>query len=77
MIKFVTMEGVKTFNSFEDVPYEIRGYSADLSAERAQGILVHRAELDNQPMFKDFLGPMWDGGILRYETQDVYDILSR
>lgn len=52
-------------------------YTEDLSAERARGALVHRAELDNQPKVKGYCGPMWDGGELRYETWEVYDMLSR
>lgn len=62
--------------------------SEDLSRERAQGALVHRAELDNRPKFSGYAGPMWNGtrrdgitgediGILRYETWEVYDMLSR
>lgn len=50
--------------------------------ERKKGLLVHRKELDDQPMIENYLGPMFDGIdygkiYLRYETQDVYDILSR
>lgn len=80
-------------------------FSEDLSEVRANGGLVHRAELDNQPLVDGYLSPMWDGtryltdegrlitqweahgdilkhvvdmvGILRYETQKVYDMLSR
>ena len=66
----------ETFTSFEEVPYEISGYTEDLSEVRARGGCVHRAELDNQPEYKGFLGPMWDDGRLRYETQEVYDVLS-
>ena len=51
--------------------------SEDLSALRARGILVHRAELDNQPLVDGYYGPMWDGNKLRYETPEVYDMLSR
>ena len=49
----------------------------DLSELRKRGAWVHRAELDNQPMVDGYLSPMWDGGKLRYETQEVYDMLSR
>ena len=50
--------------------------------ERKNGLLVHRRELDDQPMVENYLGPMFDkidyGKIyLRYETQEVYDMLSR
>ena len=45
--------------------------------ERERGACVPRAELDNLPLVDGYLGPMWDGGMLRYETQDVYDCLSR
>lgn len=49
----------------------------DLSELRARGICVHRAELDNQPMVDGYLSPMWEGDGIRYETQEVYDRLSR
>lgn len=49
----------------------------DLSEVRARGGWVHRAELDNQPMVDGYLSPMWDGDGIRYETQEVYDMLSR
>lgn len=53
------------------------GKSADLSAERAKGYCVHRAELDNQPtILGRYVGPMWDGGCLRYETPEVYAMMS-
>ena len=59
------------------------GYSMDWSQEREQGACVPRAELDNELQFKGYVGPMWDGTrgndmyVLRYETQEVYDMLSR
>ena len=36
---------------------------------------LYRAELDNQPMLEGFVGPMWDGGKLRYETPEIYNRL--
>lgn len=64
--------------------------TADLSEIRAKGGIVHRAELDNKPVVDGYLEPMWNGTetigtdcgkmmcyVLRYETQDVYDMLSR
>lgn len=77
VIKFVTTNGVTTYNSFDKIPLKIRGYTEDLSELRAKGACVHRAELDNKPIYEGFLGPMWDGGDFRYETQEVYDMLSR
>lgn len=80
------------------------GDSGDLSNIRNAGGTVRRKELDNQPTFDGYLGPMWDGErikgtdgkyhysfertfipadpaekvfVLRYETQEVYDLLSR
>jgi hypothetical protein len=35
-----------------------------------------REELRGQPIINGYLDPMWDAGMLRYETQEVYDILS-
>ena len=55
---------------------ECRGYSKDHTKEREQGLCVPRKELDNQPLFEGYLGPMWDGDMLRYETQEVYNMLS-
>lgn len=54
----------------------------DYSKERENGATVHRKELDNQPMVEGYLGPMYNGIdygkiYLRYETQEVYDIVSR
>lgn len=76
MVKFVSKGKVEIFKTFDEVPYKIRGYETDLSKERAAGILVHRAELDNRPKYEGFLGPMWDGGDFRYETREIYDIPS-
>ena len=33
--------------------------------------------LEDQPMIDGYLSPMLDGGYLRYETQEVYEALSR
>lgn len=81
--QFVSMEKkTELYNSLSDIPYEIKGYTEDLTVYRRQGSIVHRQELDNRPMFKGFLGPMWNGTtedgepIFRYETQSVYDMLS-
>lgn len=52
-------------------------FKEDKSIIRKQGVLCHRKELDNQPLIDGYLGPMWDGGRLRYETQEAYNILSR
>lgn len=52
-------------------------HSADLSRERDAGGCVHHAVLDNCPMVDGYLSPMWDGGELRYESPDVYEVLSR
>lgn len=54
----------------------------DFSKERENGLLVHRKELDNQPIVKGYIGPMFEkidyGKIyLRYETKEVYNQLSR
>ena len=47
------------------------------SLKRMMGCCVPREELDSQPMVDGYLSPMWDGNGLRYETQKVYDALSR
>lgn len=60
----------------DDVRKISNGTSRDWSIARNAGALVPRAELDNQPTVDGYLGPFWDGGRLRYETQEVYDMLS-
>lgn len=35
-----------------------------------------RTELQNQPEFKGFAGPMWDGDAVRYENWAAYERLS-
>ncbi len=52
-------------------------FTEDLSAIRAAGGFCHSPVLDNQPLVDGYLSPMLDGGMLRYETQEVYDFLSR
>ena len=70
--------------SLEEAERMTEKRSEDLSEIRAMGGLVRKKELDNKPEFDGSCGPMWDGtmrgntiGILRYETWDVYDMLSR
>jgi hypothetical protein len=38
---------------------------------------VARSELQDQPTFRGLLGPMWDGGPIRYECGRSYVELSR
>ena len=73
---FVRRGKTEEYECLQDVPYEVLGFTEDFTSLRKQGICCHRKELDNQPIYDGFLGPMWDGGRLRYETQEVYDILS-
>ena len=54
------------------------GRTQNLSKERSEGKLVHRAELDDRPTVKNYIGPMYngyykDGILLRYETKEVYN----
>lgn len=63
-------------DSLELLPEWTGKYSEDNSKFRNMGACVPRAELDNRPLMKGYLGPMWDGGELRYETQEVYNMLS-
>lgn len=57
------------------------GITEDLTHIRQQGGTCHRKELDNQPLVNGYLSPMFshiDYGLvyLRYETQEVYNIMS-
>lgn len=67
---------------FEDV-YDVmaclplKGFTKDLSYLRKQGIRVHRKELDLQPIFEGYLGPMWNGDKLRYEAAELHKPLFK
>ena len=57
------------------------GTTEDLTHIRQLGGTCHRKELDNQPLVNGYLSPMFshiDYGLvyLRYETQEVYDMMS-
>lgn len=51
-------------------------HTYDGTETRKNGGVCHHAVLDNNPIVDGYLAPMWDGGMLRYETQEVYDMLS-
>ena len=58
------------------------GKTENMEEIRKNGGTGHRKELDNQPIVKGYLGPMFDSidyGViyLRYETQRVYDMASK
>ena len=46
------------------------------SAMKYHNDLLVNLDLEDQPMIDGYLSPMWDGGYLRYETQEVYDTMS-
>lgn len=56
--------------------FKQNGTSVDYSRERKNGVIVPREELDNQPTFEGFVGPMWDGDKLRYESYKTYEMMS-
>ena len=74
----VTSRSCMEFGSVDDLKHHftIKGYTKDLSADRARGALVRRAELDNQPILDGFAGPMWDSNCLRYEDWQTYELMS-
>ena len=37
--------------------------------------LLVNLNLEDQPIIDGYLSPMWDYGYLRYETQEVYDMM--
>lgn len=74
--------GTYTREEAEKLPIREPELTDDLDDVRARGGFVHRKELDNQFQFKGYVGPMWNGtkdgkGVIRYETPEVNDMLSR
>ena len=65
----------------EEIENISSGTTEDLTHIRQQGAICNREELDNQPLVNGYLSPMFshiDYGLiyLRYETQEVYNVLS-
>lgn len=79
--EFVTKKGT-TRLPLENVERFATGRTPDYTDDRSWGYIVPREELDNKPKFDGFVGPMWGGYtnpdevILRYETPEVYEMLS-
>ena len=64
-----------------DIERISNGTTEDLTDIRRNGGTCHRKELDNQPLVNGYLSPMYshmDYGLiyLRYETQEIYDMMS-
>ena len=57
----------------------VKGKLSDLSEWRANGKLCHSLCFDNAPTVTGYLGPMWGMSDcpFRYESQEVYDQLSK
>lgn len=53
------------------------GYTLRFSQLEQHNERLVNLDLEDQPIIEGYLSPMLDGGVLRYETQDVYDRLSR
>jgi|GEM_PF-1384717 hypothetical protein len=65
----------------EEIESISSGTTEDLTYIRQQSGTCHRKELDNQPLVDGYLSPMFshiDYGLvyLRYETQEVYNMMS-
>lgn len=74
--------GTYTREEAEKLPIKEDKLSPNYSEYRNNGGVVPREELDDQLQFKGYLGPMYNGTdkdgkhIIRYETQEVYDMMS-
>lgn len=53
-----------------------KGYTPRWSAMAFHNHNLVNLSLEDQPIIEGYLSPMLDGGMLRYETQEVYDRLS-
>lgn len=77
--KFVggRLNGLTTTTEEIKAKYGNGEFTPDLSFKRSLGIIVRRAELDNQPKVDGYVGPMWNGDHLRYESNEMYERMSR
>ena len=67
--RYMTHEELKAVGNGE--------YSPRWSAMKYHNPILINLNLEDQPEVDGYLGPMWDGGYLRYDTQEVYDCLTR
>lgn len=51
--------------------FEIRGYE-----EQSPNPIYADSPIVGYPKIKGYVGPMWDGDKIRYESQDAYDFFS-
>lgn len=52
--------------------FDIDGY-----VEPSQNPIYTDSQLIGYPKIKGYIGPMWDGEKIRYESQDAYDFYSK
>ena len=52
--------------------FDINGY-----VEPSQNPLYTDSQVIGYPRIKGYIGPMWDDGKIRYESQDAYDFYSK
>lgn len=74
--------GTYTYDELVKLPIYIKDNDdTAIKDARNNGGFTQRKELDDQPVLNGYLGPMWNGvkdnqAHIRYETQDVYDMMS-
>lgn len=66
---------VSDIMNFTHPDLKIIGYVEQVYYERLD-CMVPRNELAGKPKFEGWLGPFWDDGYIRYETEDVYNAFS-
>lgn len=74
--RLVSSGGVKEYETVEELrkDFNIIGWSPEDGSRRE--------ELWEQPILEGFVGPMYDGtkdgkAVIRYETPEVYELLSK
>lgn len=75
LYRVVTMNGVKEYDTVEDLIKDYTPEDVELGTHL-------REELQNEYILEGLLGPMYDGEengrpVVRYEAEEVYDMLSR
>ena len=52
-----------------------KGYTPRWSEMKVHNEKLVNLKLEDQPIIEGYLSPMLDGGCLRYETQEIYDMM--
>jgi hypothetical protein len=79
LVQTINGQMIKTDGDMDDIfaAFKVRGFTFVGLREDNPGRIKLRPELVGAPMFRELLGPMFNGpGVVRYEDPETYNMLS-